>query len=78
MTSTDDVAGDLPVSGGLVVPAAALSVLRILMGFGIAYNALTEKLLNPPLSQALPCFGCVNAAKTPSKAAERFINPSSA
>ena len=34
-------------------PAAALHLLRIAMGFGIAYGALTEKLLNPPLSQAL-------------------------
>lgn len=36
-----------------LVPAVALTLLRILMGFGIAYSALTEKLLNPPLSQAL-------------------------
>jgi uncharacterized membrane protein YphA (DoxX/SURF4 family) len=35
------------------VPMAALGAMRILMGFGIAYNALTEKLLNPPLSQSL-------------------------
>ena len=34
-------------------PAAAISLLRIAMGFGVAYGALTEKLLNPPLSQAL-------------------------
>jgi uncharacterized membrane protein YphA (DoxX/SURF4 family) len=34
-------------------PAAAINLLRIAMGFGIAYGALTEKLLNPPLSQAL-------------------------
>ena len=34
-------------------PAAALNLLRIAMGFGIAYGALTEKLLNPPLAQAL-------------------------
>jgi uncharacterized membrane protein YphA (DoxX/SURF4 family) len=34
-------------------PAAALNLLRIAMGFGIAYNALTEKLLDPDLSQAL-------------------------
>jgi uncharacterized membrane protein YphA (DoxX/SURF4 family) len=34
-------------------PAAALNLLRIAMGFGIAYNALTEKLLDPPLAQAL-------------------------
>lgn len=35
------------------VPAIALIFLRVLMGFGIAYTALTEKLLNPPLAQAL-------------------------
>lgn len=35
------------------IPAVALMFLRVLMGFGIAYNALTEKLLNPSLSQAL-------------------------
>jgi uncharacterized membrane protein YphA (DoxX/SURF4 family) len=34
-------------------PAAALALLRIAMGFGIAYGALTEKLLNPALSEAL-------------------------
>jgi uncharacterized membrane protein YphA (DoxX/SURF4 family) len=36
-----------------LAPAAALTLLRIAMGFGIAYGALTEKLLNQPLSQAL-------------------------
>jgi uncharacterized membrane protein YphA (DoxX/SURF4 family) len=35
------------------VPAAALGALRILMGFGIAYTGLTEKLLNPDLSRSL-------------------------
>jgi uncharacterized membrane protein YphA (DoxX/SURF4 family) len=34
-------------------PAAALGLLRIAMGFGIAYGALTEKLLNPDLAGAL-------------------------
>jgi uncharacterized membrane protein YphA (DoxX/SURF4 family) len=34
-------------------PAAAITLLRLAMGFGIAYGALTEKLLNPPLAQAL-------------------------
>jgi uncharacterized membrane protein YphA (DoxX/SURF4 family) len=34
-------------------PAAAITLLRFAMGFGIAYGALTEKLLNPPLAQAL-------------------------
>lgn len=40
-------------SGHEDAPATALNLLRIGMGFGIAYNALTEKLLNPPLAQAL-------------------------
>jgi uncharacterized membrane protein YphA (DoxX/SURF4 family) len=34
-------------------PAAAIDLLRIAMGFGIAYGAMTEKLLNPALAQAL-------------------------
>jgi len=34
-------------------PDAAINLLRLAMGFGIAYTALTEKLLNPPLAQAL-------------------------
>jgi uncharacterized membrane protein YphA (DoxX/SURF4 family) len=34
-------------------PAAALLLLRLAMGFGIAYGALTEKLLNPALAQTL-------------------------
>jgi uncharacterized membrane protein YphA (DoxX/SURF4 family) len=44
-------------AGGAVdhehAPSAALNLLRIAMGFGIAYGALTEKLLNPALAQAL-------------------------
>lgn len=35
------------------VPMAALASLRILLGFGIAFNALTEKLLNEPLARSL-------------------------
>lgn len=34
-------------------PQAALFVLRVAMGFGIAYGALTEKLLDPDLAAAL-------------------------
>ncbi len=34
-------------------PALALAVLRIAIGFGIAFGALTEKLLDPALSAAL-------------------------
>jgi uncharacterized membrane protein YphA (DoxX/SURF4 family) len=36
-----------------LVPMTALGFVRILMGFGIAYNALTEKLLNEPLARSL-------------------------
>jgi len=35
------------------VPMTALGFLRILMGLGIAFNALTEKLLNEPLARSL-------------------------
>lgn len=38
---------------GQDAPGAAINLLRLAMGFGIAYGALTEKLLNPPLAQAL-------------------------
>ena len=34
-------------------PAVALTLLRVAMGFGISFGALTEKLLNPALSNAL-------------------------
>lgn len=34
-------------------PVAALTLLRLALGFGIAYGALTEKLLNPGLAQSL-------------------------
>lgn len=36
-----------------LVPMAALGFLRILLGSGIAYSALTEKLLNAPLARSL-------------------------
>jgi uncharacterized membrane protein YphA (DoxX/SURF4 family) len=51
--SLDRIRGVKPPVKDPLVPAAALALLRILMGFGIAYSALTEKLLNPSLSQAL-------------------------
>ncbi|MDP9252937.1 MAG: hypothetical protein M3O80_08015, partial [Chloroflexota bacterium] len=34
-------------------PAAGLTLLRVAMGFGIAFGSLTEKLLNPALANAL-------------------------
>ncbi|MGH2379222.1 MAG: hypothetical protein ACRDGT_12195 [Candidatus Limnocylindria bacterium] len=51
--SFDRMRGVRPPVRDPQVPAAALTLLRVLMGFGIAYTALTEKLLNPSLSQAL-------------------------
>ncbi len=36
-----------------LAPTSAITLLRVLAGFGIAFNALTEKILNPALSQAL-------------------------
>lgn len=51
--SLDRIRGVKPPIEDPLVPAAALAALRILMGFGIAFSALTEKLLNPGLSQAL-------------------------
>lgn len=51
--SLDRIRGVKPPIEGEIVPYAALSFLRILMGFGIAYNALTEKLLNEPLARSL-------------------------
>lgn len=51
--SLDRIRGVKPPIRGELVPAAALAMVRMLMGFGIAFTALTEKLLNPPLAQAL-------------------------
>lgn len=35
------------------VPRWSLTLLRVALGFGIFYGALTEKLLNPPLAESL-------------------------
>lgn len=51
--SFDRLRGVKPPIRGELVPDAALSFLRILMGFGIAFTALTEKLLNEPLARSL-------------------------
>jgi uncharacterized membrane protein YphA (DoxX/SURF4 family) len=51
--SVDRLLGVHPPLRAPEIPALALMALRVLMGFGIAYTALTEKLLNPSLSQAL-------------------------
>jgi uncharacterized membrane protein YphA (DoxX/SURF4 family) len=51
--SLDRLRGVKPPIEHELVPMTALGFIRILMGFGIAYNALTEKLLNEPLSRSL-------------------------
>lgn len=51
--SLDRVRRVAPPIRGEDVPEAALVLLRLLLGFGIAYNALTEKLLNEPLARSL-------------------------
>lgn len=51
--SLDRLRGVRPPIEHEEVPMRALGALRILLGFGIAFNALTEKLLNVPLSQSL-------------------------
>jgi uncharacterized membrane protein YphA (DoxX/SURF4 family) len=51
--SLDRVRGVRPPIDDPLVPAAALALVRVAMGFGIAYTALTEKLLNPDIAQAL-------------------------
>jgi uncharacterized membrane protein YphA (DoxX/SURF4 family) len=51
--SLDRLRGVKPPIEHELVPMTALGFIRILMGFGIAYNALTEKLLNEPLARSL-------------------------
>ncbi len=51
--SLDRIRGVRPPIARVEVPRAALALIRLAMGFGILYGALTEKLLNPELSQAL-------------------------
>ncbi|MGH2800003.1 MAG: hypothetical protein ACRDM0_20575, partial [Thermoleophilaceae bacterium] len=67
--SLDRVRGVQPPFKGGEIPAAALTLVRVAMGFGIAYNALTEKLLNPPLVEAFiathPQFNAARALGVP-------------
>ena len=51
--SLDRVRGVQPPIRHPEIPRAALTLLRVAMGFGIFYGALTEKLLNSGLSDAL-------------------------
>jgi len=49
----DRLRGVRPLTRNADAPAWALTVLRVSLGFGIAFTALTEKLLDPGLAQAL-------------------------
>ncbi len=51
--SLDRLRGVKPPIDHAEIPRASLTLLRVAMGFGIFYGALTEKLLNPGLSEAL-------------------------
>jgi uncharacterized membrane protein YphA (DoxX/SURF4 family) len=51
--SLDRIRGVKPPTESDQAPAAALTLLRVALGFGIAYGALTEKLLNPGIAQSL-------------------------
>lgn len=51
--SLDRIRGVKPPTEHDQAPAAALTLLRVALGFGIAYGALTEKLLDPGLAQSL-------------------------
>ena len=51
--SLDRIRGARPPFQNDAAPVWALVLLRIALGFGIAFGALTEKLLDPGLAQAL-------------------------
>ena len=51
--SFDRLRGVRPPTRNEDAPTWALTVLRLSLGFGIAFTALTEKLLDPGLAQAL-------------------------
>lgn len=51
--SLDRIRGVTPPVTGPEIPWASLTLLRVLLGFGIFFGALTEKLLNPGLAEAL-------------------------
>ena len=51
--SLDRIRGGRPPVSGHEIPAASLTLIRVILGFGIFYSALTEKLLNPALAGSL-------------------------
>lgn len=51
--SLDRIRGVTPPVRAPEIPWASLTLLRVLLGFAVFYGALTEKLLNPGLAEAL-------------------------
>ncbi len=51
--SLDRIRGVTPPVIAPEIPWASLTLLRVLLGFAVFYGALTEKLLNPGLAEAL-------------------------
>lgn len=51
--SLDRLRGAGPPLRGAEIPSASLMLIRVMLGFGIFYSALTEKLLNPALAGSL-------------------------
>lgn len=51
--SLDRLRGARPPVTGSDIPSASLTLIRVMLGFGIFYSALTEKLLNPALGASL-------------------------
>lgn len=51
--SLDRIRGVTPPVTAPEIPWASLTLLRVLLGFAVFYGALTEKLLNPGLAEAL-------------------------
>ena len=51
--SLDRIRGVTPPMTGAEVPRASLTLIRAMLGFAVFYGALTEKLLNPGLAEAL-------------------------
>lgn len=66
--SLDRIRGVTPPVSAPEIPWASLTLVRVLLGFAVFYGALTEKLLNPGLAEAL-------LAERPSLNVTRVIGP---
>ncbi len=66
--SLDRIRGVTPPMTGAEIPRASLTLIRVMLGFAVFYGALTEKLLNPGLAEAL-------LAERPSLNLTRLIGP---